>query len=74
MAERVTRSCPNTNPHPPHEWDFIRDCPGVDESEDTTRYTIVKLRVAWNPGEQDHPMNWDYETLLECEVDFIDYE
>lgn len=45
-----------------------------NDDEETTRYTTIKLRVAWNPAEQDHPMNWDYETLLEVETDFIDFE
>lgn len=38
------------------------------------RYTTIKLRVGWNPETQDHPLNWDYETLLETEVDFLDFE
>jgi hypothetical protein len=28
-GKRIERPCPNAEPHPPHEWDFIRACPGV---------------------------------------------
>jgi hypothetical protein len=31
-AARAQRQCPNTEPHAPHAWDFIRYCPGVPDA------------------------------------------
>lgn len=38
------------------------------------RYTTLKLRVRWDPESQDHPLNWNYETLLETEAQLLDFE
>lgn len=38
------------------------------------RQTDVALRVSWDPATQDHPGGWDWSTLLDCEVDVLDFE
>lgn len=43
------------------------------ESTLADRQTLILLRVHWDPETQDHPLGWDYESMLATDVEVVEF-